>query len=169
MKNVFFYKLGDLAKDLHGSELADISISIISEGKEITGLYFGRREPQGAEVAEAPLIRDAARQLRLYLAGKLRAFDLPLGPRGTDFQKAAWRALLEIPYGETRSYGEIAGDIGRPKAARAVGLANNRNPISIIVPCHRVIGGSGALVGYAAGLSLKRYLLDLERSVLEEG
>ncbi len=98
-----------------------------------------------------------------YFAGGRKDFDLPLCPRGTEFQKKVWSALREIPYGETRAYGEIAAAVGNPKAARAVGMANNRNPISVIVPCHRVIGSDGKLVGYGGGLDIKEFLLDLER------
>lgn len=102
-------------------------------------------------------------QLSEYFAGDRDSFDLPLEPEGTEFQRAVWNALAEIPFGETRSYGEIAAAVGRPKAARAVGMANNRNPIAVIVPCHRVIGSGGALVGYAGGLERKTWLLDHER------
>ncbi|MBJ7354427.1 MAG: methylated-DNA--[protein]-cysteine S-methyltransferase [Thermoleophilaceae bacterium] len=102
-------------------------------------------------------------QLNEYFAGERDAFDLPLRPEGTEFQRAVWRALEAIPYGETRSYGEIAVAVGRPRAARAVGMANNRNPIAVIVPCHRVIGAGGALVGYAGGLERKTWLLAHER------
>jgi methylated-DNA-[protein]-cysteine S-methyltransferase len=101
-------------------------------------------------------------QLDEYFAGDRDSFDLPLEPEGTEFQRAVWNALAEIPYGETRSYGQIAASVGRPKAARAVGMANNRNPIAVIVPCHRVIGAGGALVGYAGGLDRKTWLLDHE-------
>ncbi|MCM1251055.1 MAG: methylated-DNA--[protein]-cysteine S-methyltransferase, partial [Alistipes sp.] len=109
-----------------------------------------------------PLLRRAVQELQEYFDGVRRSFDLPLAPAGTPFQQQVWSALLEIPYGETRTYGEIAARIGRPKACRAVGMANNRNPIAIFVPCHRVVGASGALVGYAAGLSVKEFLLRLE-------
>lgn len=102
-------------------------------------------------------------QLGEYFAGERDGFDLPLEPEGTEFQRSVWKALAEIPYGETRSYGQIAAVVGRPKAARAVGMANNRNPIAVIVPCHRVIGAGGALVGYAGGLERKTWLLDHER------
>jgi methylated-DNA-[protein]-cysteine S-methyltransferase len=107
--------------------------------------------------------RDTIDQLAEYFAGDRDSFDLPLEPEGTEFQRAVWNALGEIPFGETRSYGEIAVAVGRPKAARAVGMANNRNPIAVIVPCHRVIGAGGALVGYAGGLERKTWLLDHER------
>jgi methylated-DNA-[protein]-cysteine S-methyltransferase len=101
-------------------------------------------------------------ELDEYFAGERRKFTIPLDLRGTPFQLACWNALLEIPYGETRSYGEIARAIGHPQAFRAVGMANNRNPIAIVVPCHRVIASSGSLCGYGGGLELKRKLLDLE-------
>lgn len=106
---------------------------------------------------------DTIKQLEQYFAGDRDTFELPLEPSGTEFQRAVWNALEQIPYGETRSYGEIAAQVGRPKAARAVGMANNRNPIAVIVPCHRVIGSGGALVGYAGGLERKIWLLDHER------
>ena len=109
------------------------------------------------------LLKKAAKQLTEYFAGKRREFDLPLDFTGTGFQKKVWAALLTIPYGETRSYGEIAKQIGNPKACRAVGMANNRNPIAIICPCHRVIGADGSLVGFGGGLPAKQFLLDLEK------
>ena len=105
----------------------------------------------------------AAAQLRAYFAGELHDFDLPLGGEGTAFQRIVWRALTTIPYGATRSYGEVARAIGRPSASRAVGAANGKNPIPIIVPCHRVIGASGELTGYAGGMTIKKQLLELER------
>ena len=106
------------------------------------------------------------RQLDEYFAGKRRDFSIPLDLRGTDFQLACWHALLEIPYGETRSYRDIAQAIGHPHAYRAVGMSNNRNPVAIIVPCHRVIASSGSLCGYGGGLDIKRQLLDLENVTL---
>lgn len=114
------------------------------------------------EAPDHPVLVETAKQLAAYFAGKLERFDVPLDFRGTDFQKQVWAALLTIPFGQTRSYGEIARQIGRPSASRAVGAANGRNPISIIAPCHRVIGSAGALTGFAGGLDAKRYLLDLE-------
>jgi len=107
---------------------------------------------------------DAAAQIEAYFAGERSGFDVALCPDGTSFQRRVWDALSEIPYGKTRSYGEIARRIGRPGAARAVGLASGRNPIPIIVPCHRVIGANGTLTGYAGGLETKRALLDLEQA-----
>ena len=115
---------------------------------------------------ETPLIKDAYRQLSEYLKGERKGFDLPLLIKGTTFQQQVWKALLEIPYGETRSYKQIAVAIGNPKAVRAVGMANNRNPLLIVVPCHRVIGADGKLVGYGAGIEMKEFLLRLEKSLL---
>jgi methylated-DNA-[protein]-cysteine S-methyltransferase len=119
-----------------------------------------KTELRESKSALAPYIRE----LDEYFAGERREFSIPLDLRGTDFQVACWRALLEIPYGETRSYMDIAKAIGHPKACRAVGMSNNRNPIAIIVPCHRVIASSGSLCGYGGGLDLKRKLLDLEQA-----
>lgn len=115
------------------------------------------------EQPDHPVLIETKRQLGEYFAGTRTAFDLPLDFRGTDFQKSVWAALLTIPAGETRSYAAIAAQIGRPGACRAVGAANGRNPISIIAPCHRVIGSDGSLTGFAGGLEGKRYLLELER------
>jgi methylated-DNA-[protein]-cysteine S-methyltransferase len=109
-----------------------------------------------------PVLEATAAQLAEYFAGRRRVFDLPLEFRGTPFQQAVWNALLTIPFGETRSYGEIAHALGRPTASRAVGAANGRNPISIVAPCHRVIGAKGALTGFAGGLEAKATLLGLE-------
>ncbi len=119
----------------------------------------------GAALTAAPVdvLDDAAEQLTGYFAGTRTAFDLPLDLRGTAFQLAAWNALAEIPYGETRTYAEQAARIGRPAAVRAVGAANGRNPLSIVLPCHRVVGSNGALRGFAGGLGAKATLLALER------
>ena len=111
---------------------------------------------------ETTLIKEAHQQLSEYLKGERKSFDLPLRMKGTDFQQRVWNALLKIPYGETRSYKQIAEAIGNPKAVRAVGMANNRNPLLIVVPCHRVIGVNGKLVGYGAGIEKKEFLLRLE-------
>jgi methylated-DNA-[protein]-cysteine S-methyltransferase len=113
-----------------------------------------------SETALAPYLRE----LNEYFAGERREFTCPLDLRGTEFQLACWRALLEIPYGETRSYRDIAEAIGHPRACRAVGMSNNRNPVAIIVPCHRVIASNGSLCGYGGGLDIKRRLLDLEQA-----
>ena len=111
----------------------------------------------------SPLQREVDKQMREYFVGKRKAFELPLRPDGTDFQKKVWNALLEIPFGETRSYQDIANAVGSPKACRAVGMANHQNPIIIVIPCHRVIGKNGKLVGYGGGLSMKEKLLLLEK------
>ena len=115
---------------------------------------------------ETPLIKEAYHQLNEYLQGNRKTFHLPLRMKGTDFQVTVWKALCDIPYGETRSYKQIAEAIGNPKAVRAVGMANNRNPLLVVVPCHRVIGANGKLVGYAAGIEKKEFLLKLEKSLL---
>lgn len=120
-------------------------------------------EPIGAD--DDPIARRAVDQLTEYFAGERTAFDLPLDPVGTEFQVAAWRALGEIPYGETRTYGEQAAGIGRPTAVRAIGAANGKNPLSIVLPCHRVVGADGSLTGFAGGLDAKRFLLTHEQSV----
>jgi methylated-DNA-[protein]-cysteine S-methyltransferase len=117
-----------------------------------------------AEDASHPVLREAERQLREYFAGQRKAFALPLDMAGTAFQRQVWNALLTIPFGETRSYGDIARQIGSPRAVRAVGAANGRNPLSIIAPCHRVVGSSGSLTGFAGGLETKAQLLALEAS-----
>ncbi len=110
-----------------------------------------------------PLTDTVAEQLKLYLEGRLTQFDLPLKIKGTEFQTKVWKALSDIPYGQTRSYKDIAQMIGQPKASRAVGMANNKNPFLIVIPCHRVVGSDGSLTGYAAGLDLKISLLKIEK------
>lgn len=121
-----------------------------------------RRPSSGTRNDANPLLAAATAQFREYFAGQRRRFDLPLDPQGTDFQRKVWKALEAIPYGETRNYREVAEAVGTPRAVRAVGAANGRNPLPIVVPCHRVIGADGKLVGYAGGLPVKRILLDLE-------
>jgi methylated-DNA-[protein]-cysteine S-methyltransferase len=115
-----------------------------------------------AEDLTHPILLEAERQLHQYFAGKRQSFSVPLDMRGTPFQQNVWKALLRIPFGETRSYREVAEQLGSPQAVRAVGAANGRNPLSIVVPCHRVIGASGKLTGFAGGLETKAHLLDLE-------
>ncbi|MFU0831916.1 MAG: Methylated-DNA--protein-cysteine methyltransferase [Oscillospiraceae bacterium] len=122
---------------------------------------FGAAERK--TLCRSPLTDRAAAEIQEYFIGKRKQFDLPLSPRGTEFQKRVWHALQSIPYGETRSYRQIAEQIGSPKAYRAVGMANNKNPIAILIPCHRVIGSDGSLIGYAAGLDIKSRLLALEQ------
>lgn len=121
------------------------------------------KEAKPAWTADALPFAEAIGQLTAYFAGELTTFDLPLAPEGTDFQRSVWNALLDIPYGATVSYGEIARAIGRPKASRAVGAANGDNPIPIVVPCHRVIGSTGKLTGFGGGIAVKATLLDLEK------
>lgn len=147
----------------HQSEIGRLAVKEI-DGK-ITNIYFSYEElPEDTEIAETPLLLEAVSQLESYFKGGLKEFSLPLEPKGTVFMKQVWAALCEIPYGKTATYGEIAAKVGNPMAARAVGLANNRNPIPIIIPCHRVIGANGSLTGYAGGLDMKKKLLDLERT-----
>jgi len=129
------------------------------DGGRLSGVAFAAaRRTRSAE----PLFAEAEAQLHAYFAGELERFDLPLAPRGTEFQRRVWDALGEIPYGSTTTYSGLAAAIGRPGACRAVGAANGRNPLPVIVPCHRVIGAAGALTGYGGGLERKRTLLDLE-------
>lgn len=138
------------------------NMTLVSEGESLTRLYLPGDPTPRILSRETPLLCEARRQLLGYLAGELRAFALPLAPAGTPFQQEVWRALEEIPYGETRTYGQIAAAIGRPKAVRAIGQANHRNPIPIFIPCHRVVGADGSLTGYGGGLDLKEKLLTLE-------
>jgi methylated-DNA-[protein]-cysteine S-methyltransferase len=140
-------------------------LQLIGNGEALQGLYMHPYNPPDDWRESAEPFADAIAQLNEYFAGERTEFDLALDMRGTQFQKDVWNALLTIPYGETRSYGEIARQIGRPDRARAVGSANGSNPISIIVPCHRVIGADGSLVGYGGGLDRKRFLLDHEAGV----
>lgn len=135
-------------------------VAILWENDRVDRVRLGAM----AEDAAHPVLTETARQLDEYFAGKRARFDLPLDFHGTDFQKSVWSALLTIPFGETRSYAQIAAQVGRPTAFRAVGAANGRNPISIVAPCHRVIGTNGSLTGFAGGLQGKEYLLGLERA-----
>lgn len=144
-------------------------LTLVGGDQGLAAILWENDPPERVRVA--PLARDAAhpvldeveRQLGEYFAGTRRVFDLPLDFQGTDFQKEVWAALLTIPYGETRSYAEIARTVGRPTAFRAVGAANGRNPISIVTPCHRVVGANGMLTGFAGGLETKAFLLELEQ------
>lgn len=141
-------------------------LTLVGDGDALTALCLPTHRHRPAvehdAVRDAAPFRDAVAQLEEYFAGGRTDFDLPLAPRGTEFQVRVWDALRAIPYGATTSYGELAERIGNPKAVRAVGLANGRNPIPIIVPCHRVIGADGSLTGYGGGLDAKRALLALE-------
>lgn len=139
-------------------------IRIVESGGSITRLSLRPSAPPPADAVwqESNTLRAAKRQLEEYFAKERKAFDLPLAPQGTPFQRRVWQALQEIPYGQTRAYKDIASAVGCPRGFRAVGLANNRNPIAIVIPCHRVIGADGKLTGYAGGLALKEELLLLE-------
>ena len=147
------------------------ALKLIASQEGLAAILWENDDPK--RVRLAPQVRDdkniyllkAEAQLKEYFAGKRISFELPLDFKGTDFQKSVWQALLKIPYGQTRSYGQIAEQLKRPKASRAVGAANGKNPISIIAACHRVIGASGALTGFAGGLKAKAFLLDLENKV----
>lgn len=147
-------------------------LTLVSDGAALTGVYMeshrhAKPDAWGSMVSldSAPaVLQEAARQLGAYFSGERTDFDLPLRPHGTPFQVTVWEALRGIPYGETISYAELARRVGSPGASRAVGLANGRNPISVVVPCHRVIGANGSLTGYGGGMERKRRLLDLERS-----
>ncbi|PZO53348.1 MAG: cysteine methyltransferase [Alphaproteobacteria bacterium] len=148
---------------IHESPVGKLTLT--SNGAAITAIEFDNpRHPLPPQPRGEDKIIDAARrQLDQYFAGKRREFDLPLAPQGTVFQQSVWAALQTIPYGATRSYGQQAAAIGKPAAVRAVGLANGRNPISIVIPCHRVIGANGSLTGYGGGVERKKLLLDLEQ------
>lgn len=132
---------------------------------ELNILRKSEAVPDGMVQQETSLLLEAKRQLEEYFAGLRAAFSLPLAPEGTEFQKLVWRELENIPYGETRTYGQIAEKIGNPKACRAVGGANHNNPIAIMIPCHRVIGADGSLAGYAGGVDIKETLLRLEGAI----
>jgi methylated-DNA-[protein]-cysteine S-methyltransferase len=144
-------------------------LTLVAERGSLTGLYMQTQRhlpgpevtgPAGDPAAEPFTV--AADELAAYFAGGLTEFSLPLAPAGTQFQRRVWAALQQIPYGQTWSYGQLAAKIGNPAAVRAVGLANGRNPIAVVIPCHRVIGANGSLTGYGGGLDRKRFLLDLE-------
>jgi len=152
MKNVWYY------------DFPTGTMGIAQENDAITHIFFkGLGNFEGFEIKETQLIKRMAEEIEEYFAGKRRSFDIPLSMSGTDFQRSVWKALQTIPFGETRSYKDIATQIGNPKACRAVGMANNRNPVAIVVPCHRVIGQDGSMTGYAGGISVKEYLLDVEK------
>jgi methylated-DNA-[protein]-cysteine S-methyltransferase len=142
-------------------------LRLIANDHALVGIYFPEHRPapslEAVEVRSHEILDHAARELTEYFRGELTRFSTPLEPIGTDFQKAVWLALRSVPFAETRSYGAIAQMLAKPKAVRAVGAANARNPLSIIVPCHRVIGASGAATGYAGGLKAKEWLLAHER------
>ena len=175
MKNIFLYntKIGPVAIAEKSSFITNVfmekdiseyfticEVEAASGGPILVSRATGNK--QQYRYIESGLLKEASEQLYQYLDGKLRSFNLPIAPEGTGFMRAVWDSLLQIPYGKTASYKDIAQAVGNPKAARAVGLANNRNPIPIIVPCHRVVGIGGKLVGFRGGLETKRKLLELE-------
>ncbi len=166
---------GGAAWTLMASPVAELLLT--TDGRALTGVFFdghrggGDERPRAGRAAprddDHPVLVRARAQLAEYFGRERREFDLPLAPAGTRFQQRVWTALLDIPYGATAGYGEIARRLGLlPSAARAVGLANGSNPVSIVIPCHRVIGADGSLTGYGGGLDRKRLLLDLERDLL---
>ena len=140
------------------------NIVIESDGKAITGIKTEADTTPAGKKEKSTLTDITAMQLKEYFTGKRKKFDVPLDPQGTDFQRSVWKALQDIPYGKTRSYKQIAQAIGNLKACRAVGMANNKNPIWIIIPCHRVIGSDGSLTGYGGGVEMKKRLLKLEKT-----
>ena len=148
MNNIFFYE----------TEIGIIGIR--ENNKSITDIFFSKVDTND-NIEETDLIKECFKQLKEYFEGNRMKFDLPLDARGTEFQKKVWNELLNIPYGETKSYKDIAVAIGNEKACRAIGMANNKNPIPIIIPCHRVIGSNGKLVGYAGGVNVKEKLLNI--------
>ena len=148
---------------VYQTPLGRITIAALNDA--IVRLAFGEVVLEGTRVASS-LTNKAANQLQEYLAGKRMEFDLPLWAQGSEFQQSVWCEVQNIPYGHTRSYSEVAAAIGNPKATRAVGMANNKNPLPILIPCHRVIGAQGKPVGYAGGLKIKEFLLDLEQKAL---
>jgi methylated-DNA-[protein]-cysteine S-methyltransferase len=147
-----------------GSTSVDTPIGTLWLARDERGLTrIDFQGPEGANDSDA-LLAEAEAQLHAYFAGERQRFELPLAPAGTDFQRRVWAAVERIPYGETTTYSALAGELGRPAACRAVGAANGRNPLPVIIPCHRVVGMTGALTGYGGGLEVKRALLDLERA-----
>lgn len=142
------------------------SLLLVGDETGLRHLHFEPHEPPAGVPRGDDVLGRAVTQLREYFAGDRLTFDLPLSPAGSTFQQKVWMALRDIPYGRTASYGEIATELGQPTASRAVGLANGRNPLAVIVPCHRVIGANGALTGFGGGLERKRWLLEHERAVL---
>lgn len=157
MENLYFYK----------TNLGLIGIK--DNNKAITEVFFAK-DNKGDNIKETDLIKKCFKELNEYLQGQRKEFSVPIEfNKGTEFQQKVWKALIDIPYGETRSYKDVAIAVGSDKACRAVGQANNRNPLSIIVPCHRVIGSNGKLVGYGGGLNIKEKLLKLEKLTVNKG
>ena len=147
-------------------------LRLIAHGDSLVGIWFehGRdasRSDATLERRSHPVLANTRRQLEEYFAGRRREFELPLEPRGTEFQRRVWQRLTRIAYGDTTTYGALASDLGNPKSSRAVGLANGSNPIPIVIPCHRVIGADGSLTGFGGGLAIKSALLELERAAAQ--
>ncbi|HWM38155.1 MAG TPA: methylated-DNA--[protein]-cysteine S-methyltransferase [Streptomyces sp.] len=149
------------------------ALTLVAEDDALIGVYFEGHQrgpsPEALGPREEAGFEQARQQLEEYFDGQRRHFDLPLAARGDSFQQRVWKLLEQIPYGETRTYGQLAREMGDPALAQAVGAANGRNPLSVIVPCHRVVGADGKLTGYAGGLERKRFLLDLEESLAGTG
>lgn len=157
MHNIYFYetKIG--------------KIGIRENGKYITDIIFSKSEEKTDNINETELIKAAFKQIKEYLGGDRKYFDLPIETIGTEFQKKVWNELRNIPYGQTKTYKDIALAIKNEKACRAIGNANNKNPLPIIIPCHRVIGSNGKLVGYSGGLDIKEKLLNIENIEVNKG
>lgn len=157
-----------MQKCFYQSPIGEICIE--EENGKITGLFMVKEDRKERELFheadETEVLKEAKKQLEEYFNGIRKEFCLPLNPDGTTFQRKVWEALQAIPYGQTRSYGEIAAAVGNKKASRAVGGANHKNPIMIVIPCHRVIGANGSLTGFGGGLEVKQYLLNLEKLVI---
>ncbi len=152
---------------MHTIESPVGALRLLARGDALTGLYLPAQRAPDATPGKLPILARAAQQLAEYFAGARQRFDVALAPEGTEFQRRVWAELAAIPFAVTRSYGELAKALAMPNGARAVGHANSKNPISIIVPCHRVIAGSGALTGYAGGIAAKQSLLAHELAVLQ--
>lgn len=167
LENRVFMEIEPMGQEsFYSYEMPFGRVYIISDAEAVTALLFAK--PQGAKLkeGETPYTKLAASQLREYFEGARRSFDLPLKPHGTAFQKSVWAYLMTIPFGVTRTYQQVAMALDNPKAVRAVGQANNRNPISILIPCHRVIGKNGKLIGYGGGLEIKELLLEHEKKLM---
>ncbi len=164
MKYAYIYdtRIGKVKIAEDGFGITEIDL-ISSEKQEEVGNMGKKAVEDPVAFMETDLIKKAYEELSQYLNGERKKFTVPLNPKGTEFQQKVWKVLQTIPFGETKSYGQVAVEIGNPKACRAVGMANHRNPILIMIPCHRVIGADGSLTGYGGGLSLKEFLLNLEQ------
>jgi methylated-DNA-[protein]-cysteine S-methyltransferase len=158
----FLEPIADAPANWHRVDSPIGELQLVGDGRSLTQLEMSPRSAPAGASHDPEAFGEVEAQLDAYFAGELTEFDVPLAPAGSGFQLAVWEALTRIPYGETASYGEVAAELGRPDAVRAVGSTNGRNPIAVIIPCHRVIGADGTLVGYGGGLPRKRLLLELE-------